>query len=77
MHMVDRSNLQGEVTWGMEPESLRCIRSGENCLCFEGMKDALRYSILSHRWGSNEIVFNEYKELRSKVPTIWNDTTGK
>jgi hypothetical protein len=77
MTMVDRSNLQGDVTWGLEPKALDCIKSGENCLCFESLKNELRYSILSHRWGSNEIVFNEFNTLRSKVPRIWNDTAGK
>jgi hypothetical protein len=70
MTLVDRSNLQDEVFRKIYPESTTCKEEGEKCRCFEKAKYWLKYSILSYRWGSNEITFNEFKELRSKLDEI-------
>jgi hypothetical protein len=67
MTLVDRNNLQGEVLGKTHLESATCNGDEKQCPCFERAKSRLEYSILSHRWGSNEIIFNEFKKLRSKL----------
>ncbi|PVF95712.1 hypothetical protein CPB86DRAFT_562210 [Serendipita vermifera] len=35
----------------------------DECLCFQDLKDELKFSILSHRWGPHELTFGDLQKL--------------
>ncbi|KAG8768155.1 hypothetical protein FRC16_007138, partial [Serendipita sp. 398] len=65
MALVDRRTLQEQICEKITQRPSIC--SEDKCLCFEQIKDELKYSILSHRWGSPELTFSEFVKLHEQM----------
>ncbi|KAG8818966.1 hypothetical protein FRC19_010208 [Serendipita sp. 401] len=65
MVLVDRTMLQKRIDKKITQDSFLC--KGLTCHCLEKVKDELKYAILSHRWGSAELTFNDLGKLHEEV----------
>ncbi|KAG8829132.1 hypothetical protein FRC17_007081 [Serendipita sp. 399] len=65
MTLVGRTLLQGEVNKALGEHQRSCL--SEECNYLEDLKEELRYSILSHRWGDGEVVFHHFQTLHQQV----------
>ncbi|KAG8817844.1 hypothetical protein FRC17_011065, partial [Serendipita sp. 399] len=65
MKMVGRNELQNTINTRVGKGEFNCRDS--ECHCFEKIKPELEYSILSHRWGDNEVVFYHFQKLREQL----------
>ncbi|KAG8792169.1 hypothetical protein FRC16_011513 [Serendipita sp. 398] len=73
MALVDRKKLQNHISEKIEGGHFLCEEV--NCRCIDRIKEELKYSILSHRWGSSEITFSEFGKLHEQATRgYWENT---
>ncbi|KAG8799403.1 hypothetical protein FRC16_005201 [Serendipita sp. 398] len=79
MVLVDRAVLQEQIGDKVTKGSFFCKES--SCVCIAKVKDELKYSILSHRWGFPELTFSEFGKLHEpaiqSTPPSLNATVAK
>ncbi|PVF95714.1 hypothetical protein CPB86DRAFT_562288 [Serendipita vermifera] len=61
MTLVERVTLQENINKQID-QTVDC-GDKDTCHCYEDLKDKLKYSILSHRWGSHELTFGNIQKF--------------